>query len=69
MSLYQAMAPGQVTDGEAKKRCWAAIMVRRPGEELEELGSLHNLRQRLNRFQVEMAGWAEVERERAARRA
>lgn len=58
------MAPGPLAPLDSKNQCWAAIKVRRQGE---ELGSLHDLRQRLNRFRVEMKGWAEVKRERAAR--
>ncbi|KAL8784338.1 MAG: hypothetical protein Q9195_009083 [Heterodermia aff. obscurata] len=42
---------------------WTEIRVRRQGQ---NLGSLHDLRQRLNRFNVEMAGWAEVKEERRA---
>ena len=59
----QAMAPAAATPLD-KNECWTQLRLRRQGA---DIGPLQDLRQRYNRWKVEMAGWAEVERERAAR--
>ncbi|CAF9915620.1 MAG: hypothetical protein HETSPECPRED_002539 [Heterodermia speciosa] len=55
-----AMAPPAATTKKEETACWTTLKVRRQGQ---DLGSLHDMRQRLNRFRVEMAGWREVKKE------